>query len=330
MNETTPGSAAPEDSRELEAARWAAGQTGLDLVTLKPVSGDASFRRYFRFMANGEPIILMDAPPDKENSMPFVDIARRLRRAGLNAPDILQFDLERGFGLLEDFGDTLYRELINTKSVDQHFPELLDILSGMAVRVDTTGLPAYDDAILLQELDLFKTWYLERHKQRALDADERRQWNHVCRLLINSAGEQPQVFVHKDFHSCNLLQTPSGPGIIDFQDGLLGPVSYDFVSLIWDRYIAWPRGRIEGWMRQAREALPVEVSASQWTRHCDWMGLQRNLKIVGIFARLGYRDDKQGYIEMIPRFYQYLLDVLPLYPEFNAFRLFLEQPECAP
>jgi len=147
---------------------------------------------------------------------------------------------------------------------------------------------------------------------------------------VESAQSQPQVFVHRDFHSCNLLDTPDGPGIIDFQDGVRGPVSYDFVSLVWDRYISWPRGTLERWMGEIHSILPVECSPEEWIRYCDLMGLQRNLKIVGIFARLKHRDGKQGYVEMIPRFYRYLLDVLPGYPEFRDFQNMLELDECAP
>jgi aminoglycoside/choline kinase family phosphotransferase len=163
-----------------------------------------------------------------------------------------------------------------------------------------------------------------------MNRGEQACWDEVCSLLIRSALEQPQVFVHKDFHCCNLLKTASGPGIIDFQDGLLGPVSYDLVSLIWDRYIAWPRSQLLEWMSNAFELLPVASTREEWIRCCDWMGLQRNLKIVGIFARLKHRDGKRGYVEMIPRFYQYLLDVLPLYPEFEEFTQMLEQKQCAP
>jgi aminoglycoside/choline kinase family phosphotransferase len=318
------------DQRQMSAAAWAADALGLEPVSLAPVSGDASFRRYFRFNDGHRSIILMDAPPDKEDSAPFIDIASRLRSAGLNAPEILEFDLQRGFGLLEDFGDTLYRELISEQSGDAVFPELFSLLDGMARRVDTAGLPRYSEAALMQELELFKTWYLERHRERPLRDREATVWENVCRLLIDSALEQPQVFVHKDFHSCNLLQTRGAPGIIDFQDGVRGPVSYDFVSLVWDRYIAWDRARLENWMKDVHAILPVNCTSDEWVRYCDWMGLQRNLKIVGIFARLKHRDGKQGYVEMIPRFYQYLLDVLPRYPEFQEFQKMLEQNECAP
>jgi aminoglycoside/choline kinase family phosphotransferase len=318
------------DHRQRAAASWAAESLGLEQVSLEPVSGDASFRRYFRFNDGNRSIILMDAPPEKEDSAPFVDIAGRLRSAGLNAPKILEFDLQQGFGLLEDFGDTLYRELISEQSVNTVFPELFGLLDGMACRVDTSGLPQYSDAALAQELDLFKTWYLECHRERPLRDAEAAIWESVCRLLIDSALEQPQVFVHKDFHSCNLLQTPNGPGVIDFQDGVRGPLSYDFVSLVWDRYIAWDRDRLENWMKDVHAMLPLNCTIDEWVRYCDWMGLQRNLKIVGIFARLKHRDGKQGYVEMIPRFYQYLLDVLPRYPEFHEFQKMLEQNECAP
>ncbi len=170
-------SAAPlRDTRQETAAQWASGVMKLDSVHLQPVSGDASFRRYFRFMANGRSIILMDAPSEKENSAPFVDIAGRLRRAGLKAPAILEFDLQQGFGLLEDFGDTLYRELIHEESAGALFPELFDVLDGMARRVTTHGLPQYDEPALAVELDLFKTWYLDLHKDRPMQGDELNTW----------------------------------------------------------------------------------------------------------------------------------------------------------
>lgn len=318
------------DQRQLEAAAWAARCTGQDRVQLQPVSGDASFRRYFRFQHEQRSVILMDAPPDKEDSAPFVDVARRLRSAGLNAPEIIHFDFERGFGLLEDLGDTLYRELISEESSDKLFPGLIDLLERMAIRVEPNGLPQYDEQAFSAELELFTTWYLGRHKKRTLQAGEIQVWDDVRRLLIDSALEQPRVFVHRDFHSCNLLRTAAGPAIIDFQDAMIGPVSYDLVSLIWDRYIAWPRNRLKGWIKDAYEVLPVNCTFPQWLRYCDLMGLQRNLKIVGIFSRLKYRDGKDGYLEMIPHFYQYLLDVLALYPEFEEFRHLLEQNECAP
>ena len=251
------------DQRQLAAASWAAEVMGLKRVRLVPVSGDASFRRYFRFDGTGQSVILMDAPPDKEDSAPFIDIAGRLRSAGLKAPDILRVDLERGFFLLEDFGDTLYRDIVSEQSVDDLFPQLFDMLAGMAGDVGTTGLPTYSENTLLQELGLFRTWYLELHRKRPLRNGEVAVWEQVCRLLTDSALEQARVFVHRDFHSSNLLQTTAGPGIIDFQDGVRGPVSYDFVSLIWDRHIPWKRERLEQWMRKVHSILPVNCSPGE-------------------------------------------------------------------
>lgn len=319
-----------QDDRKEAAARWAAARLGLEAVQLEPVSGDASFRRYFRLQMHDGPLILMDAPPDKESSAHFVDISGRLRSAGLNAPEVLDFDLESGFGLIQDFGDTLYREVIREDTIDELAPGLFEILEGLARRVDSAGLPAYDQQLLQAELDLFSDWYLSVHRKRRMTPAEAETWRAVCGRLIASAREQQQVFVHRDFHSCNLLATNAGPGIIDFQDAVLGPISYDFVSLAWDRYISWPREKLEVWMAQMHRLLPTGASLEQWTRQCDLMGLQRNLKIVGIFSRLKYRDNKDGYVEMIPRFYGYLLDVLPRYPEYSDFLDFLEQPECAP
>jgi aminoglycoside/choline kinase family phosphotransferase len=330
MSEVTLIADSIADPRRQSAAAWAAASLGVDSVELEVVSGDASFRRYFRIHTGDGSLILMDAPPDKEDSAPFVDIAERLRSAGLNAPEIGQFDLRRGFGLLSDFGDTLYRELITEESIDDLMPGLFDILAGMASDVDMEGLPDYNAELLQTELDLFTEWYLARHKKRPLSRAEKACWTALCEGLIASARSQPQVFVHRDFHSCNLLQTADGPGIIDFQDAVRGPLSYDFISLAWDRYIAWPRQRLEKWMSKTHALLDTACSPKDWTRRCDLMGLQRNLKIVGIFARLHYRDGKDGYLQMIPRFYQYLLDVLPLYPEFSEFQKLLEQAECAP
>ena len=318
------------DQRTLQALTWVADVLGAGPVVLQPVSGDASFRRYFRFEHQGQSIILMDAPPDMEDSAPFVEIAGRLRSAGLRAPEILHFDLASGFGLLQDFGDTLYRELITPDSADTWFPELFDILEGMAQQVDPAGLPDYDADFLRFELDLFTGWYLDRHKVHRLSQAEQKTWNEACERLVESALDQPLVFVHRDFHSCNLLHTDAGAGIIDFQDGMHGPLSYDFISLVWDRYIAWPRDKLEKWMVDMHARLQPACTVQEWIRACDWMGLQRNLKIVGIFTRLHYRDGKPGYLEMIPHFYRYILDVLPLYSEFDALRQLLETPECAP
>jgi len=316
----------------LENARLWLQDLGVDLQSdLLNIAGDASFRRYFRVRVNGQSRILMDAPPPGENVKPFIDIDGRLRTANLYAPEIVYANAQNGYLLLEDFGDELYRDLLNEHNSSLLFPGLFDVLKTFALAVDTTDLPEFDVRKLRRDMDLFPDWYLGLHRKMNTRAKLDTLWDGFCAEIIHSALEQPQCFVHRDFHSCNLLKiNGSDIGIIDFQDGVVGPISYDFVSLIWDRYISWPRSEIEKWMEQIHTDLGLEMEPLQWRRYCDLMGLQRNFKIVGIFARLHYRDGKNGYIEMIPRFYDYITSTLRLYPEFAEMLDFLEQSECAP
>ena len=320
-----------DDIRLTRAASWAAARLGQRAVELCPIKQDASFRRYFRVHTGAGTLILMDAPPEFENSAPFLDVAARLRQAGLHAPEVFHFDLEQGFGLLEDLGDRLYRDLVTPHTADELFPDLFLVLTRMAQKVNCRGLPQYDHNRLQTELRLFTDWYLLRHRQYTLDARQERAWRRLCAELQRSAAAQPQVFVHRDFHSSNLLYRRGGePGIIDFQDAVRGPISYDFVSLLWDRHVAWPRWQLECWMEAYRVMLGLDIEPAAWVRWCDLVGVQRNLKIVGIFARLYHRDGKESYLQMIPAFYRYLLDVLPRYAEFGCFLEILEQPQCAP
>ena len=321
-----------EKDPRLDQARVWLQQQEIDLQSdFYDVAGDASFRRYFRLQANGESRILMDAPPPDENVKPFIDVARRLRSADLHAPEIVQADSHNGYLLLEDLGDDLYRELLHERNADTHFPGLFDVLKDMALTVDTCDLPEFDRKMLRADMDIFPDWYLGHHRNTMSRGQLDAIWDIFCTHIINSALEQPQCFVHRDFHSSNLLRTSSNSiGIIDFQDAVLGPVSYDFISLIWDRYINWPREQIENWMEEFRLKLGLAIEPEQWLRYCDLMGLQRNIKIVGIFARLHYRDGKNGYIEMIPRFYDYITSTLRRYPEFTEVLDILEQTECVP
>ena len=292
---------------------------------------DASSRRYFRVMVAEQSYLLMDAPVREHKNELFIQIAGLLRDAGLHAPEILAYNKTEGFMLIEDLGNDLYRELINESSADEIFTEAFVSLQTMALQVPTNGLPAYDRNRLVEELELFPAWWLGRHKGIELSCGQDDIWQSMCTQLLVSAAAQPQVFVHRDFHSCNLLKTKlNSPGIIDFQDAVRGPVSYDLVSILWDRYITWPRERMEQWIEDYRVLLGLKVGRENWLRHCDWMALQRNLKIVGIFARLHYRDNKSGYLQMTPRFYDYCQDILGRYEEFTEFSELLEELQCAP
>jgi aminoglycoside/choline kinase family phosphotransferase len=322
---------ADKDRRLDQAQAWLL-RLGIDLSSdIHEVAGDASSRRYFRLQVDGKSRILMDAPPPGEDVRPFIDINRRLRSADLHAPEIIHADRQNGFLLLEDLGDDLYSGLLDDSNADTHFPGLFNVLKKMALTVDSSNLPGFDGKMLRTEMDLFPDWYLGHHRKTMPRGQFDAAWDKFCKHIIGSALDQPQCFVHRDFHSCNLLNTSNNRvGIIDFQGAVKGPASYDFISLIWDRYIQWPRTRIENWMEEFRRLVGVEVEPGQWLRYCDLMGLQRNIKIVGIFARLHYRDGKNGYIEMIPRFYAYVTDTLRRYPEFTPMLDILEQAECVP
>lgn len=339
MQESLTRASFPNDSRLNAAVGWAVEHLPFDLTATSAVAGDASLRRYFRLHGpnsdrNGgqkSSLILMDSPFAAEDNRTFIDIDNRLRQAGAHAPKILASDLKQGFLLLEDLGDTLYREVLHSNNADQRFLPLFQLLQTMARKADCLGLPEYNRERLLTELELFPNWYLGKHKNIQLSCEDWDIWEDLGTRLIVSAQQQAQVFVHRDFHSCNLLDMGNGEvGVIDFQDALRGPISYDFISLLWDRYISWPRSRLEGWMEQFRQRIAPDIDSAAWVRYCDWMGLQRNLKIVGIFARLHYRDGKQCYLEMIPRFWSYLIDVLGRYEETRPMLELLERLECAP
>lgn len=320
----------PSD-RHQAGLHWAERTLGIAQLKSSDVAGDASLRRYFRLFADKQSWVLMDAPPQHEDCRPFVEIAERLSQAGLHAPEIVASDLENGFLLLEDLGNVQLRERLTTNNTDEYFPPLFQLLARMATDVNAEGLSPYDRSRLQEELEWFPRWYLKKHKRISLDCHGWDIWEDLCTRLMASAQTQPQVFVHRDFHSCNLMLAPDGSiGVIDFQDAVCGPISYDFISLLWDRYIHWPRARLEAWMEEFRVMVAPQISPEDWVRSCDWMGLQRNLKVVGIFARLYYRDGKQGYLEMIPQFFSYLTDVLPLYPELESFNSLLEELQCAP
>ncbi len=296
---------------------------------IEPASADASFRSYWRVGSRVGSHVVMNAPPEREPLGPWLDVAQRLRAAGLHAPEVLATDLTQGFLLLEDLGTRTYLPELDETTVHALYGKALAALYAMQTRVDTTGLPAYDAARLQAEMDLLPEWFLARHLGRTLDPDERAVLERAFALLIDAALGQPQVFVHRDFHSRNLLvAAENSPAIIDFQDAVRGPPSYDLVSLLRDCYIAWPKEQVYAWVDAHHARLVaagiVDADAARFRRGFDLMGLQRHIKVLGIFCRLWYRDGKAQYLGDLPLTLRYALDVAHRYPELRDFATLLD------
>jgi aminoglycoside/choline kinase family phosphotransferase len=305
--------------RRLHWTRDALDDPTLDLV---PASSDASFRSYWRTVGTSPTWIVMDAPPEHEDVRPWIAIARRLQAAGLDVPAIRAENLDEGFLLISDLGTRLYLPALNEDTVEPLYASALDALLAMATRVDATGLPPYDEARLVAEMELMPTWFLQRHLAYVPECEEWDVIESAFRVLVNNAAQQPQVFVHRDFHSRNLMlptHDHAGPGIIDFQDAVRGPLTYDLVSLLRDCYLAWPEERVYGWVdafhERALAAGLTNADAARFRRWFDLMGVQRHLKVLGIFCRLWYRDGKAGYLGDLPRVWAYTRDVGRRYPE---------------
>lgn len=308
------------DQRAHQALEWAARHLDWPGPGFAPASSDASFRRYFRITHGAESRIVMDAPPDAEALGPFVDVARRLAAAGLNVPEVLAEDRTRGFLLLTDLGERPWHRVLDEDNAAEMFADALGALTTMQARADASGLPEYDAALLLRELALFPDWFLARHWQVEPTDSELDDWEMICMTLIRWALDQPRVFVHRDFMPRNLMVSDPNPGILDFQDAVLGPISYDPVCLFRDAFVSWPPERVDGWLedyrRRALEAgLPVPEDPQLWRRTCDLMGAQRHLKVLGIFARIRYRDGKPHYLRDAPRFFAYLEAAIERNPE---------------
>ena len=302
------------DHRLLELKRWLADYTSVD--DLRPASEDASFRRYFR-AGDAESKIAMDAPPPAEDCRPFVEVASYLDRMGLNATRVLQADLERGFLLLTDLGTEQYLDRLPDDR-DELYRAAVDALVVMVERGEAfrAALPPYDTELLTFEMSLFHDWLCERYLGIEFSPDEENQWRQTVALLVNSALEQPRVFVHRDYHSRNLMVTgENAPGILDFQDAMNGPLTYDLVSLLKDCYVKWPQAFVDAQARRFYDALQTSVDWARFRRWFDLMGVQRHLKAAGIFARLNLRDGKPGYMQDIPRTLSYITDLSTVYGE---------------
>ncbi|HLT92888.1 MAG TPA: phosphotransferase [Woeseiaceae bacterium] len=311
------------DARAEELRTWLETEAGLTDFEIVPASEDASFRRYFRVHTADGTRIAMDAPPEREDSRPFVEIAGWLELIGVNAPRILAANLRRGLLLLTDLGSLPYLTALEREpgSADRLYGDALAALR----RIQERGrqwqrrLPPYDEKLLRFELSLFRDWLCGRHLGLELTGDRERSWAACCDLLVANALDQPRVFVHRDYHSRNLMVTETAnPGILDFQDAVEGPLTYDLVSLLKDCYIRWPAERVRDWALAHFAALDRELlgglGQQELLARFELMGVQRHLKAAGIFARLCHRDGKAGYLRDVPRTLSYVLEVAPRYP----------------
>ncbi len=317
------------DARKQALEQWVSAQMGRP-VSGEPASADASFRRYFRFDLGDRTLIGMDAPPEKEDCRPFIHVAGLFGDAGVHVPHIIAQDLKQGFLLLPDLGTQTWLTTLNADNADTLFNKAIDALIRIQRISQPNVLPVYDEALLRRELELFPDWYLSRHLGLEIDAELRGWLDTVFDLLVSSALAQGRVYVHRDFMPRNLMDADPNPGIIDFQDAVYGPISYDITSLYKDAFLSWPEELVQhGWQsywHKARAAqLPVPDNFEQFLRDCDLMGAQRHLKVIGIFARICHRDGKPKYLEDVPRFFAYLRTVLARRPELAALEQILNR-----
>lgn len=308
------------ESRRDQLDAWCAQRLGTPHVELAPASADASFRRYFRVHSGHDSFIAMDAPPEHGSQAVFLRVADLMREAGVHAPKVHAADLDRGFLLLEDLGPDTYLDVLDAGNADRLFGDAIDALVLWQASTRKGVLAPYDRDLLHGELSLFPDWFVARHMDRRLSGDQQAALADVFRLLEDNALDQPQVFVHRDYMPRNLVPSRPNPGVIDFQDAVTGAITYDLVSLFRDAFVSWPEESVSRWVdhyrqRATRAGLPVDGDPAAFRRAFDLMGVQRHLKVIGIFARLQYRDGKNGYLADTPRFFAYLRDVAPRYRE---------------
>lgn len=317
------------DNREALLKGWLASISDRLLSNIQPASADASFRRYFRVTDenNGETYIVMDAPPDKENCEPFIHVTQLLRNAGVNAPEIIKENKQQGFLLISDLGNKLYLDHLTDERADGLYEKAISAL--ILMQKIENSLPLYNEQRLRDEIDLFEPWYLNKHLDIHLNDTQKINLSSVTDLLIRNAIEQPQVFVHRDYHSRNIMFLKEmNPGVIDYQDAVIGPITYDLVSLLKDCYIEWPENRIDRWidvyLEKSNGSHGPAFNKHQFIRWFDLMGLQRHLKVLGIFSRLNYRDKKNQYLENLPLTLKYVTKVCDNYKELEPLRQLLE------
>ena len=319
------------DDRRADLERWIGMQIQAVRFSLTPASEDASFRRYFRAsFEDGRSFVAMDAPPGKEDCRPFVRIAAMLREAGVNAPEVFAQDLDRGFLLLGDLGTRTYLQELAANDAPRLFGDATDALVRWQLATRPDALPPYDEALLRRELALFPDWYAGRHLNRKIS--EKDSLESIFDLLVKSALAQPAVYVHRDYMPRNLMVCEPNPGVLDFQDAVLGPITYDMVSLVRDAFVSWDEEQVLDWTvryweKAKRAQLPVQADFAEFWRAFEWMGLQRHLKVLGIFARIRYRDGKPKYLEDAPRFLGYARAVSTRYAALAPLAKLLDELE---
>ena len=310
----------------------------LPAFSLAPASADASFRRYFRATLaapwagapDAEALIIMDAPPAHEDCRPFVRVAQLLRDAGVNAPDVLASDVDRGYLLLTDLGTTTFASALDSQSAPSLYSDAIDALIRWQSASRNGILPDYDDALLRRELLLFPDWYVARHLGADLTPAQRTSLERTFDAVLANNLAQPRVFVHRDYHSRNLMVAARNPGVLDFQDAVYGPITYDVVSLLRDAYVEWDEERqldwaVRYWERARAAKLPVDADFGTFWRDFEWMGVQRQLKVLGIFARLDIRDGKAGYVNDMPRVLGYLRRAAARYRQLDPLTALLDE-----
>jgi len=320
------------DNRLALLREWLAARFDTRSFSLSPASEDASFRRYFRVCNGGCSWIVMDAPPAHEDCGPFVRVAALMRAAGLHVPEIVAQDLERGFLLLSDLGTTTYLKALDANNAGALFGDAIEALVKLQRATRPDVLPPYDEALLTREIDLFPQWYVGRHLGVTLHPDEQETLAQSTALIVASNLAQPKVYVHRDYMPRNLMVSDPNPGILDFQDAVFGPITYDVVSLFRDAFVSWEEAQVLDWVvryweKARRAGLPVGADFGAFYRDFEWMGLQRHFKVLGIFARIHYRDGKPGYIEDTPRFLGYARAVCGRYRELAPLLKLLDRLE---
>ena len=327
------------DPRYLQMQHWLSTlpkSHQIDPTTASSASADASFRRYFRVQAGDLTRIVMDAPAPQEDTRPFIAVSKALAATGVTVPQVFEADSDQGYLLLGDLGSTTYLDVLDESSASALYSDAINALATFQQKGDCTALPHYDTALLRKELDLYPDWYIAKHKKVALNAKQSAALNQTFEAIIANNLAQPTVFVHRDYHSRNLMLLAQGnPGILDFQDAVCGPITYDLVSLLRDAYIRWEEEQVIDWVvrywERARKAgLPVNNDFSVFYRDFEWMGLQRHLKVLGIFARLNYRDGKSRYLDDMPLVLSYVKKVCERYNDLAPLHHLINQIEQTP